>query len=277
MVELAIVIVSYNTKRDLANCLRSLHTHPPQVSHEVVVVDNASSDGSAAAVRAEWPHVRVIELPVNVGFARANNDGIRSTTSNLILLLNSDTIVPAGAIDRLVQALHELPGAAIAGPRLVDANGIPELSFGSMIGPFSELRRKVTLRVATRARIASLTSRTRVVDWVTAACLLVRRGDAEAAGLIDERYAMYCEDVDFCAAVRRRGGRVYFTPAAEVVHLRGRSGTFNPEETSRAYRRSHLAFYEKHHPKWAPLLRLYLAARGKLPAGPADTQGERRA
>ena len=104
------------------------------------------------------------------------------------------------------------------------------------------------------------------VDWVTAACLLVRRRDAEAAGLLDERYFMYCEDVDFCAAVRANGGTVYFTPLAQIVHLRGRSwrarpGRRRPTATAAASWRS----IEKHHPGWAPLLKLYLALRGKLP------------
>ena len=81
---------------------------------------------------------------------------------------------------------------------------------------------------------------------------------------------MYCEDVDFCAAVRAKGGRVYFTVAAEVVHLRGRSGVFDPDHTSEAYRRSQLAFYEKHHPGWVPFLKLYLGLRGKLPRKRAD-------
>jgi GT2 family glycosyltransferase len=100
--------------------------------------------------------------------------------------------------------------------------------------------------------------------WVSGACLLVRREDAEAVGLLDERYFMYTEDVDFCAAIRKRGRKILFTPDVEIVHLRGRSGATAPAATKRAYRRSQLAFYEKHHPAWAPLLRLYLRARRQL-------------
>jgi GT2 family glycosyltransferase len=234
-------------------------------------VDNASRDGSAEAVRSQWPSVRLIALDSNIGFAAANNLGIRRTSSDLILLLNSDTIVADGALDALVAALRDLPGATVVGPRIVDGNGQPELSFGPMIGPFAELRQKTLMRFATPRRLAAMTAQTREVDWVTAACLLVRRRDAEAAGLFDERYFMYCEDVDFCAAIRARGGRVYFTPAAQIVHLRGRSWRSSPVATADAYRRSQLAFYRKHHPRWEPLLRAYLAARGKLPAKPADT------
>ena len=270
--DLSILIVSHNTKGDLENCLRSLHQHPPALSHEIVVIDNASQDGSVEAVRSQWPNVRVITQETNTGFARASNEGIRRTSSDLVLLLNSDAVVPAGAIDHLAQALRDLPGASIVGPRLVDGHGTPELSFGRMMGPIAELRQKAMSRFAGRERIAAMTSRARPVDWVSGACLLVRRRDAEAAGLLDERYFMYCDDVDFCAAVRAAGGRVYFTPAAEVVHLRGRSAT---STTSEAYRRSHLAFYRKHHPRWEPFLRLYLGLRGKLPGKTADKKGRR--
>jgi hypothetical protein len=103
------------------------------------------------------------------------------------------------------------------------------------------------------------------VDWVSGAALLVRRADAEAVGLLDERYFLYTEDVDFCAAMRAAGRRVLFTPAAEIVHLRGRSRATAPVVMNEAYRRSHLAFYEKHHPRWAPVLKLYLKLKGQLP------------
>ena len=262
---LAIVIVSYNTRSDLDNCLRSLHDHPPKAAHEIVVVDNASRDGSVEMVQSNWPAVRVIGLHSNVGFASANNEGMRRTESELVLLLNSDTIVPDGAIDRLIGALRELPGASVVGPKIVDANGHAELSYGRMMTPLSELRQKRLARRASPMRLARLTSRTRRVDWVSGACLLVRRPDAEAAGFLDERYFMYCEDVDFCAAVRANGGTIYFTPLAQIVHLRGRSWRTDPAATAEHYRRSQLAFYRKHHPVWAPLLKLYLGLRGKLP------------
>jgi len=115
-----------------------------------------------------------------------------------------------------------------------------------------------------------ITSRPGDVDWVSGACLLVRRADAEAVGLLDERYFMYAEDVDFCAAIRARGRAVVFVPASQVVHLRGRSVASRPKATEMAYRRSQLAFYVKHHPAWAPVLRAYLKLRGRLPDTPID-------
>ena len=256
---LSIVIVSFNAREDLDRCLDALQDAPPALPHEVVVVDNASSDGSADAA-ARRPNVRVIRNPANVGFAAANNIGIRASGGDLLLLLNSDTIVPRGAIDGMLAELERDPEVAIAGPRLVDANGRAELSFGPMISPLNEWRQK-RLRRDVDA-VERLTRERTYPDWVSGACLLVRRADAEAVGLLDERFFMYTEDVDFCAAVRARGRRVLFTPAVQIVHLRGRSAAAASAATERAYRASQLAFYRKHHPFWAPALRLYVSLRG---------------
>jgi GT2 family glycosyltransferase len=254
----SIIIVSYNARADLERCLESLHAAPPGASHDILVVDNGSTDGSVEAARCH-ADVRVIEVGSNGGFARANNIGIRESRGTNLLLLNSDTVVPPGAVDRLLEEIERHPDVAVVGPRLVDASGRAELSFGRMIGPLNELRQK---RLAGSAAVDDLTRRRQFPDWVSGACLLVRRADAEAAGGLDERYFMYTEDVDFCAAIRARGRRVLFTPDVEVVHLRGRSAASAPAATRDAYRRSRLAFYEKHHPAWAPLLRLYLRVRG---------------
>ena len=255
--DLSIIIVSFNARPDLERCLQSLHDAPPAAGHEILVVDNGSTDGSVAVAR-RWPDVRVIEVGSNVGFARANNIGIRASAGTNLLLLNSDTIVPAASIDRLLGELARDPDVAVVGPRLVDASGRPELSYGRMIGPLNELRQK---RRARGGAVEQLTSRTLYPDWVSGACLLVRRADAEGVGGLDERYFMYTEDVDFCAALRARGRRILFTPNVEVVHLRGRSAASAPAATRDAYRRSRIAFYEKHHPGWAPLLKLYLRIR----------------
>jgi hypothetical protein len=275
-VTLSIVIVSFNARRDLERCLESLHATPPNAPHDITVVDNASTDDSVRIVRARWPAVRVLEEPRNRGFAAANNAGIRATGGRVLLLLNSDTIVPAGAIDTLLARLAAHPLAAVAGPRLVDADARAELSFGTMITPFAELRRKTLSRLyragapGVTAWVNRLTRREQFVDWVSGACLLVPRAEAEAAGLLDERYFLYTEDVDFCAAIRARGRRVLFAPAAEVVHLRGRSRANVPGGMHAAYRRSQLAFYEKHHPRWARALRAYLAIKGQLPRDDRD-------
>ena len=261
MSTLSIVIVSFNARADLQTCLQSLTDAPPAMDHEVIVVDNASADLSVEAARA-CPGVRVIPMGRNAGFAAANNAGIRASRGDLLLLLNCDTRVPAGAIDRLVARLVAVPGVAIAGPRLLDAEGRPELSFGRMMSPLNELRQKHR----SPEWIETETAREQFVDWVSGACLLARRAEAEAVGLLDERFFLYTEEVDFCHAVRARGGQFLFTTDAEVTHFRGRSRASQPAASRAAYRRSHIAFYQKHHPLWAPLLKLYLRARGQWPA-----------
>jgi GT2 family glycosyltransferase len=266
---LDIVIVSYNCRDVLDACLRSLDQSPARHHYHVVIVDNGSTDGTVAHLRATRPDLHIIEAE-NRGFAAGNNAGIRATTSPLVLLLNPDTLVGPGAIETLVEALEADATAAIAGPRIVDAHGRAELSFGSMMAPLAELRQK--LLVVGRDRewpivtplVERMTREARHVDWVSGACLLIRRDALAAVGLLDERFFLYTEDVDLCASIRARGHSVLFAPQATIVHLRGRSRARVAEAAQTAYRRSHVAFYEKHHPRWAPVLKAYLRLRGQL-------------
>ena len=271
MTDLAIIIVSYNTCKLLDACVGSLSQPSPKVPTDIVVVDNGSHDGSVETIRRHWPQVKVLEVGRNIGYAAANNLGIRESNSEFILLLNSDTLASGVAIDVLVNQLRERPSVGAIGPRLVNRSGQPELSFGNMIGPFNELIQRAK-RIALAHDIPVISRRIRETlitpgyhDWVSGACLLFRRGDAETVGGLDERFFLYGEDVDFCAALRRIGKRVFFSPDVEVLHHIGQSGVRMSEQTQLAYRRSQVAFYSKHHPAWLPLLKAYLKIRGKLP------------
>jgi GT2 family glycosyltransferase len=271
MARLTIIIVTYNSASDIERCLQSLSEAPPLIEHEIVIVDNASTDTTVSIVTHRFPHTRLLQAQDNIGFAAANNLAIRQTEGELLLLLNPDTLVRPGAIDVLVQTLDARADAAACGPRLVDAEGRAELSFGASLGPLSELRQKFLVR-GHEARwpvvgglVEWLTRRPGEPDWVSGACLLVRREDAEVVGLLDERYFLYIEDVDFCAALREQGRAVLFEPAAEVAHLRGRSRRSAASQSERAYRSGQLAFYLKHHPALAPLLAAYLRLRGRYP------------
>jgi GT2 family glycosyltransferase len=265
---LAIVIVSYNARSELNRCLESIASQIDQLPTTIVVVDNGSHDETATMLGAQWPGVRVIEAGDNIGFARGNNLGIKATESEYVLLLNPDTILSSDAISVLVRGLATHPEAAAAGPRLVDANGSAELSFGWAIGPLGELRQKIVGTLYRQRwppvvhRVEQWTREAGPREWVSGACLLIRRRDLEAAGLLDERYFMYTEDVDLCVALRKRGRTILFVPEAEVVHLRGRSAERNPR-TEELRRQSQLAYYAKHHPTWVPFLRLYLRLTGK--------------
>ena len=168
---LSIIIVAFNAREDLARCLASLHAAPPAIPHDITVVDNASSDGGPQEIRARWPGTHVIELDRNLGFAAGNNVGIRASTGELLLLLNSDTIAKPGALDVLAARLLSDMTIGAVGPRLVDDNGRAELSFGAMISPIAEMRQKAVggLYAAGVGPIVSwvdrLTRREQDVDW----------------------------------------------------------------------------------------------------------------
>ena len=268
---LSIVIVTFNACAQVDACLTSLAAARIALAHEIVAIDNASTDDVVAMMRSRHPHVEVVALEANVGFSRANNVGIRRSRGDLVLLLNGDTLVPPGALEALAAVLDREAAVGVVGPRLVDGRGEIELSFGPMISPWNEFRQKRrgrALRQAEPGAVAWLdrmSHRVHYPDWVSGACLMTRRAVADAVGLLDERFFLYTEDVDFCASVRAGGWRVRFAPEAEVVHLGGRSGATAPATTAAFYRRSHVAFYEKHHPRWARWLKAYLRLKSDWP------------
>jgi GT2 family glycosyltransferase len=269
MGRIQIIIVSYNTRDELLACLASLHDVWPATVDSIVVVDNASTDGTVERLRAAYPQVVVIALEHNRGFGAANNVALGRASVEYVLFLNSDTLVPAGSIDHLYARL-QARGVVAAGPKLVDGSGRPEVSFGSMLSPASELLQRIRVRLAAgnsrigRWYIGRRLAKERLVDWVSGACLLVRRESAVGVGGFDERYFLYEEDVDLCAALRARGGAILFTPQAEVVHLRGRSVSRTSSGAGAShYDHSHLAFYEKHAPRWTPWLRRWQRWRGR--------------
>jgi N-acetylglucosaminyl-diphospho-decaprenol L-rhamnosyltransferase len=264
-----IIIVNHNTAAELGDCLASLRDARPSCVSSIVVVDNASADGSIEMVRSRFQDVGLVRLATNAGFGAANNVALRQSQSPHVLLLNSDTVVPAGAIDGLLSRFLAR-GAAAAGPLLVDGTGRPEVSFGPMLTPWNEFVQRRRMRKASspgpraEAYVRRLIGHERFVDWVSGACLLVDRLRVAEAGFFDERYFLYEEDVDLCAALRKRGHRILFTPEYRVVHLRGRSTKTGPARSQPShYDRSHLAFYEKHSPFWAPWLRTWLRMRGR--------------
>ena len=266
---LAIIIVTFNSIEEIDGCLQSLNGHTAPFPTTITVVDNASSDGTAGHVRTRWPSVQVIDSGGNFGFAKANNIGIRATESDYVLLLNPDTVAPPGAIQTLVRGLASHPDAAIAGARLLGPTGFPELSWGRAITPWNETRQMVFSRLYLRKirsvvrKMDRLSRQAREVAWVSGACMVIRRADLDAVGGLDERYFMYNEDVDLCVEMSKRGRRTLYVAGAEVLHYRGKSAPKNPE-LERRRQLSHVAYYEKHLPRWAPLLRVYLKATRKL-------------
>jgi len=264
----AVVIVSFEARETLLAALSSLRARA-SLPIETVVVDNFSSDGSADAVRAAHPEALVIANAENVGFARACNQGWRASRASHVLFLNPDAELTPGAVDALARLLEDRPEVGAAGPRTRSADGAIQVSTGPDLTPLAERRqRRLVLGVA-RREVAALAEAERIhardhePDWVSGACLFVRRTALEAVCGFDERFFLYEEDADLCRRLRGAGWGVVFTPAAEVRHQLGHSMTKAPRRARLEYHRSHLLYYRKHNgPVAQAALRLLLAVRG---------------
>jgi GT2 family glycosyltransferase len=282
----SVIVVSHNTREELLQCLASLGQ--VTVPLEVVVVDNASEDGSADAAERRFPAVRVLRNADNLGFGAANNRGLAETRAPFVLLLNSDAELRPGCLETLVALLRERPRLGIAGPRTVEADGAVQVSFGPELTPWREWRqRRLVMGVKRRdpaalQAAAAAAAREHEPAWVSASCLLARREALQAVGGFDEGYFLYEEDVDLCRRVRRAGWSVLFTPAAEVIHHLGRSVARDPERARFEYQRSHLRYYARHNGRLARgALRVYVgasaAAAWLTSLGPGSRRAARRA
>jgi N-acetylglucosaminyl-diphospho-decaprenol L-rhamnosyltransferase len=260
--DLSIIILNYNTCQHLWACLQSLLAEGSTslsraaVQAEVFVVDNASSDGSADMIAAEFPWVELLRSPRNGGFAFGNNQALRRARGSAILLLNPDTLMPRGGIAQLLERLHAHPEAGIVGPRLLRPNGSMHLacrrSFptpATAFYRFSGLARMFPR--SPRFGRYNLTfadpEQPMEVDSVCGACLLVRRQVVERIGLLDERFFMYGEDLDWCLRSRQAGWTVRYEPSIVVQHQHGAASRQRALRTTIYFFRAMDLFYRKHY------------------------------
>jgi N-acetylglucosaminyl-diphospho-decaprenol L-rhamnosyltransferase len=272
MPDLGIVIVSYNTRDLLRTCLRSVYASKVDFTFEVCVVDNASPDGSTDMVAAEFPQARLIANTENVGYPTANNQGLHafgfaelpnSQLANLpafALLLNPDTEVPPDALARMVDFMAKYPDAGIAGPKLVLPDGsldlacrrsfpTPEVSFYRLIGlsrlfPRSRRFGRYNLTYLDPDQVTQ-------VDSVVGAFMLVRAEAIAQAGLMDEQFFMYGEDLDWAYRIQAAGWKVYYNPAVAVLHVKRAASRHSPRAQVEFYRAMH-TFYDKHYAAQTP-------------------------
>jgi GT2 family glycosyltransferase len=244
---ISVVIVSWNTAGLLADCLRSVAQAGAAVEPcEIIVVDNASRDDSAA--QAAGLGARVIVNADNLGYARANNQGWQASApeADVVVLLNSDTRVAPGALETLAAVLRADETIGACGPRLLLPDGRPQpYAFGGDPAPVY-LMTRAWRRLRGRPMHDWGDDAIRDVDWVSGACLALRRDVLARIGGLDEGYFMYFEDVDLCRQVRAAGWRVRRVPQASVMHVGGQSLRQNPA-ARRAYGQSLRTFYRKHY------------------------------
>ena len=266
--DISIIIVNLNTRALLHECLHSVFANAGPLSLDVIVVDNGSSDGSADMVVAEFPRVRLVRNAHNEGFARPNNTGMRMADGRHIMLLNSDTVVQPRALEAMSQFLDTHADAGACGPMLLypdgriqqSAKGFPtlfthlcDMFFLDRLLPYSRLFGKGEMRYFDYEHPAP-------VDHLMAAAFLVRREVLAGVGLLDEDFAIYYNDMDWCYRMKRRGWAVWYVPDARITHYLG-STVGNVNRRFALFRVLHenvLLFYQKHYGRISvPVYRLF--------------------
>ena len=271
------ILVNYNAGRELALALRSIADDLAEQQWEAVVVDNASSDGSAAVVADFAPHVRLVRNEENVGFARGVNQGLAVTSGSFVLIMNPDCRLVAGAFIQLRSALEQSDLYAIAGPRILNpdgsvqgsARGDPDM-FTGLFGRTTLLRRLLPALAVSKRNVVSGDAEHNghesvTVDWVSGACMLARREALRRVNGFDERYFLYWEDADLCRRLRALGSQVRYVPRATVIHRVGHSSRGARVSAIRAFHESAYLYYATHVASVALpkrlLARVLLAAR----------------
>jgi N-acetylglucosaminyl-diphospho-decaprenol L-rhamnosyltransferase len=247
--ELSVVVVTYNSADTIAACLESIEDGG--IEADIVVVDNASADGTPALIEDRFARARVIRNATNQGFARANNLGWTLTTTPFVLLVNPDTILQPGASRALVDFARRNPRVGLVGPRLLNPNG----SLQHSCFRFPNLRMVMTGFFGLLPLDSPANGRYRPdeyewphqVEHLLGACLLARREAAEAVGLFDEDFYMYFEETDWCYRMQKAGWENWYTPSATVVHRGAHSTAREPERMSAEFYRSQARFYRKHY------------------------------
>jgi GT2 family glycosyltransferase len=267
--QLSIIIVSWNVRDLLRDCLASIAPWREALPLEVIVVDSASQDGSADMVQADFPWVRLMAQRDNVGFPRGNNIGLRAAQGQFLLLLNPDTVVVGDALPRMVQFLAAHPDVGMVGPHLLNSDGsyqssrrrFPTVGLAALESTWLE-------RLAPRrwldwfhVREVGEERESADVDWITGAAMLTRHKVYAQVGGMDEGYVMYSEELDWCRRIRAIGWRIAWLRDARIVHHGGQSSEQVPTRTHILFNRAKLRYFRKYHGVWATrFLRLVLLA-----------------
>jgi hypothetical protein len=275
--DLSVIIVNFNAGDDLRLALDSLRDTLGGFRWEAVVVDNASTDGSASVVHGFAPGVRLITNQANIGFARGMNQGLAATSAGVVLLMNPDCRLAPGAAEALAAELTRFDRCAIAGPRIVNpdgsvqgsARGDPDMLSG-LFGRSTLVRRLFPQLSVSRRNVVDLpeTADSVDVDWVSGACMLARRHALNQVGGFDERYFLYWEDADLCRRLRGRGFHIRYVPRARAIHRVGQSSRTARFPAIRAFHESAYLYYATHVAPRSPgrraLARCLLSTRALL-------------
>jgi len=256
--QVAVVVVSYNTRDLLINCLASILESANPDNVEIIVVDNASSDGSLAAVRETYRKVITIANPANVGFGVACNQAIRESTAPFILLLNSDATITPQSFQALLDVMSTNAHCGAAGCRLVDAAGLETPNTRNFLTPFNQAFEQAGVIDSINWKYLRRTycptpgptpdgnQQDCAVDWIDGACLMLRRAALDEVGLFDEDFFMYSEDEDLCFRLREHGWTICYAATGNARHHGAASTTQNKFDMLRHFYSSQMLFLSKH-------------------------------
>ncbi len=257
--KLSVIIISWNVRQELLDCLHSIQENPPSHSYEIIVVDNASTDGTTDAVKGVFPDVELVINKDNRGFAAANNVGIQKSRGQYILFLNPDTIVHPQSLDTLVKFMDENEDVGACGAKLLNLDGSLQDSVRCIPSFRSALHRHTAFKYIgifkgnykKWAMKEHDCSKQMDVDQVMGAALMTRKSVIEQVGPMDEEFFMYYEEVDLCYRIKKAGWRIVYVPESEVTHLGGRSAGQIPAGKRIMAMTSLLIFFKKHRGKFA--------------------------
>ena len=252
MVDVSIVIVNWNTRALLIQCLTSVSQIPHTWEIEVIVVDNASQDGSGCALKKAFPSVYLMENDRNLGFAKAANQGFKKASGRYVLLLNPDAQVKPEAVERLMSFMDTHLDSGIAGAQLLNSDGSKQNSIANFPSLATELLNKRLLRWFFPKQFPGKEigyTEPIEVDSVIGACMMVRREAMDQVGFLDEDYFLFLEETDWCYRMRRAGWKVFHVPQAEVLHFQGKSAEQDKRRAKIEYFRSRYQFFEKNRGK----------------------------
>jgi len=258
--KVSIIIVNFNGARHTFACITSIRAYAPPFPHEIIVVDNKSSDNEREELQRQLPDCTIVLNDKNLGFGRANNLGAARASGELLFFLNNDTIVTSDILTPLVAILERNPLMGLIGPALRNQDGTFQVSFGQFPSLMKEWQtRRLNARINGEIvnRVGAVEERMR--DWITGAAMMLRKECFDALGGFDESYFMYFEDVDLCFRARRRGHEIGYAADCSLIHLGGMSYSSGESLIQKEYRRSQLRFYDKFR-AWPErlMLRLYL-------------------
>lgn len=248
----SIIIINWNTKDLLINCLNSIYKTIKNLTFEIWVVDNGSSDGSALAIKAHFPDVKIIENKENLGFAKANNQALRQIKGRYAVLLNSDTILTDGAIETIIRFMEKDKTIGICGGQLLNADETRQNSIANIPTLYTELLNKSLLRKLFPKKYLGKEHHFKEpieVESIIGACMVVRKEAIDDVGLMDEDYFFFFEETDWCLNMKKKGWKIYHHPGAKIYHLQGQSAGKVNIRARIEYWRSRYLFFEKNYDK----------------------------